>query len=485
VAIFGVMTGILDAETSGWTKGFQSAGRDMSNLDKKSKGFFRDLKSNFGKSSTLGQSLKLAAGGGAVGALTAAARQVQGFADELAHMRAEIDAGNASFVDMADQGARALPIIGAFYSAGRSIREAIMGEQSALDTANRETDSYNKTIEHALERRSEILRHHNELIREFADIQRTAEQGTALAGADDAKKKVLEIQFDAENRKKALQDKIDTSEDFKKIPKLQQQLDMFNQSIAQNAQQIADAQAKAAALAKEQRASATPGYYERELGAYAHYIAQLEDQGQQLARSAQPLRSELATLSDSMKKDQAAANQAKAAIDQEAKAKLDAMRAADFSAAVAKKIGAIGHQWMEAAKPAEEFVKGILDSAQRMKEEGKSLKESLRTPTEKYNDTLEHLKVLFRGGNIDPGTLARGSLKALEEYQQAKKPPTLKAVQAEELRGEKYLTAADADGGQKEANALAKKQLEAQLKQLGLTEKQIKAAEQDITVSIP
>jgi hypothetical protein len=42
---------------------------------------------------------------------------------------------------------------------------------------------------------------------------------------------------------------------------------------------LADARAKAAAVAKEQRASAMLGYYQSELEAYGRYIAQLEDQG--------------------------------------------------------------------------------------------------------------------------------------------------------------------------------------------------------------
>lgn len=99
------------------------------------KGMLADVKGELGKSSVLGQTAKLLAGGGAVAGFALAGNQVKDFTQQILDMKKELRGADADWESVTEKVGASLPIFGSFFQAGLNIREAITGEKAALQEA--------------------------------------------------------------------------------------------------------------------------------------------------------------------------------------------------------------------------------------------------------------------------------------------------------------------------------------------------------------
>jgi hypothetical protein len=103
------------------------------------KGLLKDLKGDFGKTSTLGQITKLAAGGGVIMGLSMVTSEVQGMAQQAEKFATAIRSGDDGAGDMGRQLASSIPVLGHIVSAGFSIREIITGEKAEIQKITADT----------------------------------------------------------------------------------------------------------------------------------------------------------------------------------------------------------------------------------------------------------------------------------------------------------------------------------------------------------
>lgn len=107
------MKGASDSASKGW------------------KGFFNDLKGEFGKASLLGQSTKLLAGGGVVAGLGLATRQLRAWGDTMAEVSVQLRTNQITGGQAAGRLAESLPVVGDAFKFGQDLREIITGEGAA------------------------------------------------------------------------------------------------------------------------------------------------------------------------------------------------------------------------------------------------------------------------------------------------------------------------------------------------------------------
>lgn len=119
--ITGAVTINFAANTADFEKGVE-----------KSKGLIGDLKSSLGKGSTLGQSMKILAGGGAVAGFAMIGRELEALTGKAIEFRDAMREGKMEAGDVVEELAKSLPIYGGVIAAGRNIRELITGEQAAI-----------------------------------------------------------------------------------------------------------------------------------------------------------------------------------------------------------------------------------------------------------------------------------------------------------------------------------------------------------------
>ena len=144
MALFGALNYILGMDTKGWTKGAESAGKDVDKLKGHTDGLLSSLHGF--KKTGLGESLELAVGGGALRVISHLGREIEGMAKKIADVNAQIKAGTADSGDMFEAIAGGLPVIGEFWKAGREIREAFTGDKAEIDEANKALKQMGDTI---------------------------------------------------------------------------------------------------------------------------------------------------------------------------------------------------------------------------------------------------------------------------------------------------------------------------------------------------
>jgi hypothetical protein len=117
----------LSAETAQFSSEFKNAGKAVNEFDnqvKKSGSTLKTLKENFGRGSMLNQSLKIAAGGGAVAGIGLAAREVTAAAQQMVDFNNKAKMGELTATEMKDQFYKMIPVIGAI---GVALDEAFTG----------------------------------------------------------------------------------------------------------------------------------------------------------------------------------------------------------------------------------------------------------------------------------------------------------------------------------------------------------------------
>jgi hypothetical protein len=101
--------------------------------EKTSQGFFAGLREDFGKGSTLGQFMKMAAGGGVIYALS----QVTAMVEKGADAWLKYAQGTGTAGDALQEFMEQLPVIGSLASAGRKIGEYLLGVPQMLEEAKK------------------------------------------------------------------------------------------------------------------------------------------------------------------------------------------------------------------------------------------------------------------------------------------------------------------------------------------------------------
>lgn len=102
-------------------------GKNVEQAKKTTGGFFKSLQAQYGRQSTLAQSLKLISGTGAFMAIGMAARGFEHLGATVKDITLKLHDGNHSAAEMADQFARAVPILGQVYSGLYDIVGAMSG----------------------------------------------------------------------------------------------------------------------------------------------------------------------------------------------------------------------------------------------------------------------------------------------------------------------------------------------------------------------
>ena len=143
-------------------------------------------------------------GGGAVAGLTFVARTLREASDGALKLKNDFASGAIGVGQLMDQAARGVPIFGQLYAAGRSIREILTGEQSALNDALARQTTQIKLANDALTSQVTILGNVKRAAQEAAEARAAAEGRQVLAGADGFVRDNLQQQQAAEQRVAAL-----------------------------------------------------------------------------------------------------------------------------------------------------------------------------------------------------------------------------------------------------------------------------------------
>ncbi len=105
------------------------------------KGFIQGINSELGKKSLMGQSLKMAMGGGAVMGLSMAGNELSSLTKNMVEMKDAFKEGKISGGEFAEKIASSIPVLGKFWEAGRNIREILTGEEAAMRKLNAAFDA--------------------------------------------------------------------------------------------------------------------------------------------------------------------------------------------------------------------------------------------------------------------------------------------------------------------------------------------------------
>ncbi len=111
------------------------------------KGFLNGLKANFGKHSPFADITHLLKGGGAIFGLSLATSELAALTGEVVKLKDELNEGKISSGELADQLARAVPILGHLYAAGRNIHELWTGDEAVARMITEEASHTNKLID--------------------------------------------------------------------------------------------------------------------------------------------------------------------------------------------------------------------------------------------------------------------------------------------------------------------------------------------------
>lgn len=117
---------------------FNEAGKSAEDFSKRAKAALKDIKSDFGKGSLLGQGLKLAAGGGAIAGLSMATREFKEFSEKVRDSVTEMKMGKKTFADMTADFAHGLPVLGSAIQGFQALGDAITGDSAAIAKNNEE-----------------------------------------------------------------------------------------------------------------------------------------------------------------------------------------------------------------------------------------------------------------------------------------------------------------------------------------------------------
>ncbi len=155
MAIFGALNALLKADSSQWKKGMGEARDEVDKTSARTKSFFKDLKSEFGKGSNAAQWVKLLAGGGAIAGIALMGRELEEVTGKVSEFANKLRDGGTGIKALSADLVRELPIFGSFVKTIDNIKEAFTGEELAFSkveaglkrmiaTSNQAFDMYRK-----------------------------------------------------------------------------------------------------------------------------------------------------------------------------------------------------------------------------------------------------------------------------------------------------------------------------------------------------
>ena len=172
----------LFADSSTLQQGFDDA-------KKKSKGFLGDLKSMFGKSSTLGLLTKTLMGGGAIAGIGLIAKEFAKTGEEAEKLTTEFRQGKINSDQLAQGLLESVPIIGSLVKGAEGFSEALTG---AKEQARKAAEELTKAAARG---------------KFGADTEAAADRQFALAQAQGTAEKKLALDFAYQDKVKALKEK--------------------------------------------------------------------------------------------------------------------------------------------------------------------------------------------------------------------------------------------------------------------------------------
>ncbi len=155
----------------------RDAGNQAESAAKKYKSFLSELKGEAGKGSLLGQSLKLAAGGGAIAGVGLAAREFTELTAGIANFSNKLRSGKENTAELTREFVQTIPILGKVEQGFENIGEAITGEKAAMDKAARQVEQMNKQYENQVE----LLKERQKIAKQDRDELRSKQDELAIA----------------------------------------------------------------------------------------------------------------------------------------------------------------------------------------------------------------------------------------------------------------------------------------------------------------
>ncbi len=211
MAIFASLIARLGFDTKDWTKGGQQAQRDLDALNKKTKGFFGDLKSQFGKGSLLGQSTKLLVGGGAIAGVNMAAKEFEALSGKISEMADAYRKGETSGKEMIGEILREIPILGHITKGFDALRNAITGENVAIENANELARESEKLWDQHKKRLDDNKQATIEWSKEIDGLRLRLRLASAAPGDKAAVEKSMGIEQQLADAKKKYESQIDSA----------------------------------------------------------------------------------------------------------------------------------------------------------------------------------------------------------------------------------------------------------------------------------
>lgn len=177
---------LFGADNTQFKKVMADSRAEIGKTDNTFKGLLKSLKSDFGKSSVLGQSLKLAAGGGAVGALSGLGRTLSEATAKALELSDAFKAGRISLGELVEQAARGVPVLGGFFQTGRNIREFFTHEEAASRAADLAFAQAQQRSEKFFQQQQKLIEQSKQVRQSFAETRIEAEKAVALLRIPDA-----------------------------------------------------------------------------------------------------------------------------------------------------------------------------------------------------------------------------------------------------------------------------------------------------------
>lgn len=409
-------------DTAQYTKGTETA-------KKANKSFFDDLKSNFGKSSALGQSLKILAGSGAIFALGKIASEFDNLTKKIGEYSAKVAQGEATWGDFSGEMARSIPVVGSLGDGLANIYELVSGDSTyaaglavATKRQNEHTQSMVAFAKAAAESREQWAALIGDIDR---DVQRLHLSGLHLklfdigAKEEDEAKKIGKA-LGGDSAVKALQDAHD---------KKAEEVGKLGEQIAHANDQIKSLNEKSPWLI---------GPAAKKLLDPAALQAQFEISKRELNDITKKLRDSQSSALD--ESNAAIAENAKRGIHERMKAGLEAV--GDFLSPYGKQLEEAQKKAAEDQKKRDEDTtrekerqqreqlekdkevhRQLVESHKKWAEENEKLTEKAMSPLERYQHALGDLRLRYAQGGISAATFDRLRGQALGDLRSESQKP--------------------------------------------------------------
>jgi hypothetical protein len=448
MAIFGALNALLGVDNRQWNKGFQEARSEVDKTKKKTEGFFKGLKSQFGEESKFGMAAKFLVGAGSIAAIGVAAREVDSLGTAIDKAATDARLGKISTEDLFLTLGKGLPIIGPLEHGLEGLASAITGLGADIQQAAEESKRINdwadgfvarakagKTI---TESWADELR---KLRDEFILLKAPADLVPEVKGMQDRDNKLRDL------RKKFLDDA--NSEKFKLGITSPEEYDT---GLASAKRFLADRKkAYVDSVREEQRAQAAfaadyavnggpggPNPHTPQLDAL-HAAQAGTAQSMAEVQAAQAALDKYKQLQKGREDYQRAADQVLANANQEA-----ANRAQQ---GISRFFGSITSGWADGEKAVKEWgaaaKKEDQDFHRQRLEETRQLVESLKTPSETFQDELQKWQDLYKEGSLSKQKFGAGLDKSLKDFMGTTEKPISLRVQAEDVFSRRTVGASD------------------------------------------